>query len=156
MQMETPLSGGRTMGVLWTALAAAALAMSNGAASQEKDDATAIQGTWEAVAGELGSVKQPEDSLIIHQLTLKDGKYDRKNSPTPDKGNYKLDPGKKPRAIDLTTTEGPGKGVTVLAIYELKGDELRICYDLQDETRPTEFKTKKGTLLHLVSYKRGK
>jgi uncharacterized protein (TIGR03067 family) len=142
--------------ILWPAIATAALAASNGITAQEKDDAKAIQGTWEAVAGELGGVKQPEDSLPIHQITLKGGKYDRKKSPTPDKGSYKVDPGKKPRAIDLTTTEGPGKGVTVFAIYELKGDELRVCYDLQGETRPTEFKTKKGTSLHLVTYKRAK
>src|SRR4051794_40819519 len=32
--------------------------------------------------------------------------------------------------MDITGTSGPNKGKTILAIYEQKGDTLRICYDL--------------------------
>jgi hypothetical protein len=34
------------------------------------------------------------------------------------------------------------------------GDTLRVCYDLSGKSRPTEFKTKEGTRLFLVTYKR--
>jgi uncharacterized protein (TIGR03067 family) len=58
--------------------------------------------------------------------------------------------------MDITGNEGPNKGKTFLAIYELKGDTLRICYDLSGQARPTEFKTKKDTRLFLVTYQREK
>ena len=44
----------------------------------------------------------------------------------------------------------------LLAIYELNGDTLRVCYDLTGKARPSEFKTRKGELLFLATYKRTK
>ena len=46
------------------------------------------------------------------------------------------------------------KGPAILAIFEPDGDTLRICYDLSGKARPTEFSTKEGTKLFLVTYKR--
>ena len=43
--------------------------------------------------------------------------------------------------MTITGTEGPNHGRTFPAIYELKGDTLRICYDLSGAKRPTEFKS---------------
>ena len=60
----------------------------------------------------------------------------------PDAGQTKLDPAKSPRAIDITGTKGPDEGKTFLAIYELKGDELKVCYDLSGKSRPAEFAAK--------------
>jgi uncharacterized protein (TIGR03067 family) len=73
-----------------------------------------------------------------------------------DRGTVKLMPSATPRAMDITGTDGPNKGKTFLAIYERKGDTLRICYDLSGKKRPTEFKTAAGTQLFLVEYKRQK
>ena len=35
-----------------------------------------------------------------------------------------------PRTIDLAFTEGPGAGSTAIGIYELNGDDWRICLDV--------------------------
>jgi uncharacterized protein (TIGR03067 family) len=56
----------------------------------------------------------------------------------------------------ITGTEGPNIGKTYPAIYELKGDLLRICYDLSGVKHPTEFKSIAGTKLYLVTYNRKK
>ena len=58
--------------------------------------------------------------------------------------------------MDIISTEGPNKGKTFLAIYELDGDTLKVCYDLTGKSRPTEFKTQKGVLHFLVTYQRAK
>ena len=58
--------------------------------------------------------------------------------------------------MDITGTEGPNKGKTFQAIYELDGDTLKVCYDLSGKGRPTEFKTAEGTQLFLVIYTREK
>ena len=58
--------------------------------------------------------------------------------------------------LDITGVKGPNQGKTFLAIYELKGDTLKVCYDLSGKERPTEFKTKPDTQLYLVTYRREK
>jgi uncharacterized protein (TIGR03067 family) len=58
--------------------------------------------------------------------------------------------------MDITGTEGPNKGKTMLAIYELEGDSMKVCYDMSGKERPTEFKTKPGTAQFLAKYKREK
>ena len=51
--------------------------------------------------------------------------------------------------MNITGQKGPNEGKTFLAIYELKGDELRVCYDLTGKSRPAEFASKADTLLFL-------
>jgi uncharacterized protein (TIGR03067 family) len=58
--------------------------------------------------------------------------------------------------MDIVGTKGPNKGKTILAVYEIKDDTLRVCYDLSGKARPKEFKTKADTQLFLVEYKREK
>jgi uncharacterized protein (TIGR03067 family) len=87
---------------------------------------------------------------------IKDDKYTVNVGDVVDKGTVKLMPSAKPKALDITGTEGPNKGKTIQAIYEQKGDKLRVCYDLSGKKRPTEFKSEKDTDLFLVEYTRQK
>ena len=73
-----------------------------------------------------------------------------------DKGTCALDTKSKPKGMTIKGVDGPNAGKTYPAIYELKGDTLRICYDLSGVKRPTEFKTAAGTKLYLTTYKRQK
>ena len=126
------------------------------AKSDGPKDSDAIQGTWLASAAELGGKPFPEEVRKSIKLTLKDGKYTVTVGKNPDQGTVRLDPSAKPKALDVIGTEGPNKGKTIRAIYERDGDTLRVCYDLSGKDRPTEFKTKAGTQLFLVTYKRKK
>jgi uncharacterized protein (TIGR03067 family) len=59
--------------------------------------------------------------------------------------------------MTITSTNGPNRGKTFLAIYEMKdAGSLRVCYDLSGTDFPKEFKAPKGTSLHLVGYRRQK
>jgi uncharacterized protein (TIGR03067 family) len=58
--------------------------------------------------------------------------------------------------MDITGTDGPNKGKTFPAIYELDGDTLKVCYDLSGKERPKALKTESGTMTFLVIYKRVK
>jgi hypothetical protein len=69
---------------------------------------------------------------------------------------FENDTSADPKTMDIKGVEGPNKGKTCLAIYELKDDKLTICYDLSGESRPTEFKTQPKTQLFLVTYEREK
>jgi len=58
--------------------------------------------------------------------------------------------------LDVTRSEGPRKGETVLAIYEVKGDSLRTCFAPPGRERPTGFTPKEGSGHVLRTYKRVK
>ncbi|MCI0695366.1 TIGR03067 domain-containing protein [candidate division KSB1 bacterium] len=128
----------------------------NGCSGPEKEDSKMVEGTWLPVDAELGGQKFPDEVLKTFKLTITDGKYTVNVGEQIDKGTIKLEPATKPKAIDITGTEGPNKGKTILAIYDLTVDALRICYDLEGKQRPTEFKTVKDTQQFLVNYKRMK
>src|SRR5262249_9675392 len=124
--------------------------------SDDPKDSDAIQGTWLASTAELGGKPFPDEARKSIKLTLKDDKYTVTVGKNPDQGTVKLDPSAKPKAMDITGTEGPNKGKKIPAIYELNGDTLKICYDLSGKSRPMGFKTTEGTQLFLVTYKRQK
>jgi uncharacterized protein (TIGR03067 family) len=130
----------------------AAAARSQDAAEERK----ALQGTWLPTAAELGEKAFNEATLKTMKLVLDGDKYTVTVGKGTDKGTTKIDPAAKPKTMDIIGTDGPNKGKTFLAIYELKNDTLRICYDLTGKVRPAEFKTKKGEKLFLATYKRAK
>jgi uncharacterized protein (TIGR03067 family) len=121
-----------------------------------KDESKKLDGTWVPAEAELGGEKLPEETLKMMKLELSGGKYVVTIGERTDKGTFKVDATAKPKAMDVTGTEGPNKGKTLLAIYEMKGGTLRICYDLTGKKRPTEFKSEAETRQFLVSYKREK
>ena len=116
----------------------------------------AIEGTWLPSSAELGGKKLDDEVRKTIKLVVKYDKYTVTVGAAVDQGTVKLNPSAKPKALDITGTEGPNKGKTILAIYERNGDTLRVCYDLSGNSRPTDFKTKVGTQLFLVTYKREK
>jgi uncharacterized protein (TIGR03067 family) len=116
----------------------------------------AIEGNWLPSSAELGGKEVPDEVRKTIKLVVKDDRYTVTAGAKVDKGTVKLNPSVKPKTLDITGTDGPNKGKTILAIYERNGDTLRICYDLSGKSRPTEFKTKEGTQLFLVTYKREK
>ena len=126
------------------------------ALAADPPDATAIQGNWTPVKGELGGRPMADAVLQTISLKLTDGKYEVFAGGHPDNGTYTLDSNTKPKSITVTGTNGPNSGKTFPSIYELKGDTLRICYDLSGMKRPTEFKSVAGTKLYLVTYGRKK
>ncbi len=122
-------------------------------ADDAKDGKQSLQGTWLPSSAELAGKKFPDDVVKTIKLVVKDDKYTVTVGMDSDQGFIKWDTSAKPKAMDITGTEGANKGKTILAIYERSGDTLRICYDLSGKSRPTEFKTKAGTRLFLVTYK---
>jgi uncharacterized protein (TIGR03067 family) len=130
------------------------LFLSPAARGDDKDDT--LDGTWLPSSAELAGKPFPDDVRKTIKLVIKGDKYTVTVGKQVDQGTVQRMPSETPKAMDITGTEGPNKGKTMLAIYERKGDTLRICYDLSGKKRPTEFKTEPGTALFLVGYKREK
>jgi uncharacterized protein (TIGR03067 family) len=128
-------------------------------AADDAADLKALQGTW-AVTEVTGDVKNGfEDEVNIKEVTFTftDNKlvivgFEKKREFT-----IKLDSTKKPAAIDLTALAGVFKDKSNPAIYELKGDTLKMCICNKETTdRPTEFKGSKGSYLYVFTLTRAK
>jgi uncharacterized protein (TIGR03067 family) len=122
----------------------------------DKEDMTMMEGEWTPTKGEFGGKPFPDEILKSIKLVLKGDTYTVGAGDQTDRGTVKLDASKTPKTMDITGTEGPNKGKSFPAIYELSGDTLKVCYNLGGSDRPAEFKTKEGTQLFLVTYKRSK
>jgi len=119
-------------------------------------DAKALEGKWMVATAELGGEPFPKVVTQAMRLTVTGEKYAFTEGKTLDQGTVKIDPSKKPKTMDIIGTDGPNKDKTFLAIYDVQGDTFRVCYDLTGKVRPTEFATKKGGVLFLVTYQRMK
>jgi uncharacterized protein (TIGR03067 family) len=116
----------------------------------------ALLGTWKPVVAQVGDVKFPDETLKSMKLELKDGRYLVTVGQAIDEGTCKVDASLPLKTLEIVGTEGPNKGKTFLAIYELIEDELRVCYDLTGKSHPTEFNTYGVPTRFLVTYRRDK
>jgi uncharacterized protein (TIGR03067 family) len=122
-----------------------------------KKDFEKLQGVWVVTAAEQDG--KALDRLQGGKLTVKDQNFHVKTaSGTEMKGDLTLDPAKKPKHIDWFHQEGLLREKTWQGIYELEGDDLKICYAEADsgKDRPDEFKTEADSKRLLVILKREK
>src|SRR5262245_54585921 len=89
-----------------------------------KKEMKKLEGSWTVVGLEQGGKKEPEDKIKGMKCVFSGG--DLKvvvEGKGEEAGTYTLDPSKKPAHIEATFKDKTGKG-----IYQLKGDELKICF----------------------------
>jgi uncharacterized protein (TIGR03067 family) len=99
-----------------------------------------LAGDWVVESAEIAG-KPLTEHLKGMKYSVGDGKYTAKLGERTETGSYKLDLKKSPKEMDTTPADGPHKGVTMLAIYEVSGDTLKVCYDQGGKERPTKFET---------------
>ena len=111
-----------------------------------KEDRKQYEGTWQVVSLEVdGNKAADEDAKKITVVNEADGKWAIEvEGKIIARGTSQIDPTKKPRAADLTVTEGDGKGQTVLGIYEFADDTRKVCLGQPGKERPTEFSSTAG------------
>jgi uncharacterized protein (TIGR03067 family) len=122
-----------------------------------RKDLEKLQGTWTLVRMEAeGENVLPEHFEGWHSiyqgdaLTLKAGDVVRR------RGIVTLDASRTPRAINTWDVDGPFADQVVPGIYELAGDNLKLCFARPGQDRPSEFTTKNGTGFLVVVYERKK
>src|SRR5262245_18111577 len=121
-----------------------------------KTELKKLEGVWQITSGEkdgksIDSIKRDEVTVSGDDFTVDhDGKVEFT-------ATIKLYPNKKPKAVDLRITSERHKGKTVLGIYELNGDDLKLCItEAGAKSRPTDFSAKPGTDYLAVVLKREK
>jgi uncharacterized protein (TIGR03067 family) len=145
------------MKLIALALAACAgLALAAGTADDPtKADADKLQGLWKVVSVESDGKKASEETVKSNRMTVKGDKIIWKEENKEEEASFKLDASQKPRALDLTIKAGD-KMELVKMIYDLRGDDLKLCGGRAGKDRPKEFASRTGSGLNLIVLKREK
>jgi cellobiose epimerase len=113
-----------------------------------------LEGEWEAAPFIHEGKEEPQAPghviLAIHgdAMTLKVGDDVRK-------ATIAVETGRTPRSIDMAYESGPDKGKTIRGLYEVRGDELRICcYGDATRDRPAEIASREGNGYSIGVWKR--
>ena len=124
---------------------------SAGAAASTKNDPLA--GAWVVVAMRNGGKEDAQ--LKDHTATFADGKVTFKSKDEKEHAaTYTLGANKSPATIDLVPADGPHKGKTLMAIYVIEKNELKLCIGKEGEDRPSTFSSKAGEETILLMLKR--
>ena len=121
---------------------------------EAKKDLDKMQGSWRVVSSQVGDEKASEEEVKKRKVTVTGNTLiyetgsERKEKR---EGTVKLDP--KTKALDWTFSEA---GATMLAIYELNGDDLKIGFGNDGLIRPKRFEMGKEQVQWLLVLKREK
>lgn len=118
-----------------------------GWADEADKDADRLKGTWAVLTNESGKGKTDEEynRRDGYRLVVDGRRMTWKSKSVGDhEAEFRLDPTKTPRALDLDVRDG--RALTE-CIYELDGDWLRICIARFGQPRPTEFRATAGASL---------
>jgi len=115
-----------------------------------------LLGVWVAQSMEAREQKVPEEVVKRMRFTFKADKLLIRGNfgdERDEECSYKIDPRSSPMHLDFIP---PKEEKPVLAVYEVKGDELRVCLRHASGSggRPKEFKTKADSKLVLIVFKR--
>ncbi len=110
-----------------------------------QEELKSLAGTWKITSMIADGRELEEDSYKTWRRIVDGTNITWKNADgTFLETSIKIDPSKKPKQIDSTIESGDDKGKVMLAIYEVKGDEFRMCFAPPDMPRPTEFASRAG------------
>ena len=126
-----------------------------GRADVKADEWKGLKGTWTVEKAVLRG-EDATDQFQSAVLTMEEGKYVVDFGGQQDKGTVTLDLTKKPRRMTVVSKEGTNQGKTFPAVYELAGDTLKVCYELEGNEPPAGLESKSGSTTLFVTYKRDK
>jgi uncharacterized protein (TIGR03067 family) len=131
------------------------------------DDLAALQGNWKPLHCEYEGVSQMSPD-VMKQVTVvfdKNEYYlyfkdkDRNGQPKPlilAVLNVALDSTTNPKSISFEFKDGPYKGQKRHGIYELVGNQLKLCYGSTEKPKPAEFKAPPNSGYFLETWARQK
>jgi len=135
----------RTFAIVWTI---SVLCLASLSYADDKDKAAEedkkFEGTWQVTALEVSGNKVGSEAYETMTFVFKGKKYEQKvGDEIVEAGTQDLDPSKSPKLMDVSVTEGDAKGKKQLAIYEINGDSLKMCFaPHESKDRPLKFDSK--------------
>ena len=116
-------------------------------------DLDRLQGTWNVVSLEMDGHVMPSPGDA--QIVVSGSRFQSLGMGAVYEGTVELNPRKKPKHFDLVFTAGPEQGNRAPGIYDLRGDDWKLCIAVTGQTRPAEFATSPGSGHALEILRRG-
>src|SRR5580704_3417103 len=95
--------------------------------SVKKAENGPLEGTWYVIALEVDGQAMPAGMLASARIVIRGDAFQSFGMGTVYEGKMKLGQSASPKTFDLTFTAGPETGNTNLGIYELAGDDWKLC-----------------------------
>jgi uncharacterized protein (TIGR03067 family) len=118
--------------------------------------ADGLEGAWLPIAADVSGRELEVNTLRVARLVIATHVYC-----IFDRDDQVVDTGEWCRAgygavegIDLVGSTGPHNGRRIEALFELNGDRLLICYDLENSQRPVRMEPLPEQLLLRITYAR--
>lgn len=110
----------------------------------DQNDLQKLQGTWKLISAAQDGRPLPNDKAKQTTIVFKGDSFlfpGLAENATSTDGTIKVDATKKPKEMDATSTEGE----VMLGIYELSGDDYKVCFAPAGKARPSQFGSKPGS-----------
>jgi uncharacterized protein (TIGR03067 family) len=127
-----------------------ALAVAGGDGKEAaKEELKKLQGTWKAVSVTYNGKDFFEKGQATFDFIVKGDEIVVQGNDAVKKEyarlKFKLDPSTMPRIFDLTVTGGIQLNVKMEGIYEVNGEELKLCVRIFGTDRPNKFEAPSGS-----------
>jgi len=124
-----------------------------------REDSEKLQGSWRGVSLQIkGDFLPPSEASSLLLRFAKDTFTVEQGGQVTVRGTFTLDATQKPKAIDLVitqTVQDKNKGTTVLGVYELGKDTLKLCTTKANgPDRPKKLAPKTGSTHTLFTFAR--
>lgn len=130
--------------LLMLAILALVLGADDSADPASRKDIEGLQGTWKLVSALQDGKALPEDKVKRTRIVIKGETFrfpELAEDATSRAGTIRLDATKRPKHMDAVSTDKE----VMLGIYELDGDDYKVCFAPAGRPRPTAFASKPGS-----------
>lgn len=108
-------------------------------------DLSSLQGTWRITSLEIDGAPLGRAALAGSAITIERDRFTTASMGAEYSGRCELNAAGKPKSLVMHFESGPETGNINFGIYELDGDQWRICLNMTGGPAPVEFKTVPGS-----------
>jgi uncharacterized protein (TIGR03067 family) len=109
------------------------------------DELEKLQGQWDVIFLEVEGLALVASTFSGARIVIQGNKFTSIAMGATYVGRIELDATTDPKTFNMKFAEGPEKGNTNFGIYELEGDNWKICLTMTGGPPPTQFVTTPGS-----------
>ena len=110
-----------------------------------QSDLQLLQGTWSIRSLAIDGQEMPSAIFANAAIVVKGERFTSTGMGAEYAGTLELDASANPRQLNMRFDAGPEKGNANLCIYEIAGDDWKLCVATRGPVRPSSFETTPGS-----------
>jgi uncharacterized protein (TIGR03067 family) len=109
------------------------------------EDLAKLQGKWKVETLEMDGAAFALRAFPDAAIEVEGDRFTSRGMGAVYGGTLEVDASESPKRLSMKFTEGPEKGNTNRGIYELRGDEWKLCLSMTGGAAPEKFGTSAGS-----------